>query len=293
MLSDLNTIPGKVVRLGDRGSTFVRDSGPGDNGRTPVVLLHGWTLTADAAFAPVYAALSRTRRVISLDLRSHGRGIRSSDGYRLDDAADDVIALLDELGIDSAILCGYSMGGGIAADAVSRYPERVRGTIIIGSAACYTMTARDRMIWRICRILTVLPHLGINLNPGVVISRLFGILRPCGRVRWNWMAGELRQTSLSDVLAIALEIPRIDLRPQLQHAPTRPSEMILTTKDQLCRPFMQAELGELLGSHVIMVPTGHHMPVSDPARFKDLLLDALGRLDRKIGEQDSRSDRLA
>src|SRR6516165_7096116 len=80
---------GRMVRLGERGETFVRELAD-PAGSLPVVLLHGWMLTADANFVDVYEPLSRWHRVIAPDVRMHGRGSRTG-GFTLTDAGDDVI----------------------------------------------------------------------------------------------------------------------------------------------------------------------------------------------------------
>jgi pimeloyl-ACP methyl ester carboxylesterase len=279
--------PGRLVQLGNRGQTFVRDTGPGPAGSIPVVLLHGWSLTADVCFVDAYQPLSTAHRVIALDLRHHGRGIRAPYGYRLRDATDDVIALLDELRIETAILCGYSMGGVIAADAVSRYPHRVAGTAIVASAACYTTTARDRLIWRCFRSMRVLPRIGVNQNPGGLMSVPTRLRNRRFAARWDWARSELQATPLADVVSAAVEAARVDLRPQLEAATRRPSEMVLTTRDHLCRPAMQYALAARLGSHITEVDAGHDLPLSDPDRFTTVLLEVLGNLNTRITQQDS------
>lgn len=289
--ADPDAIPGRMVDLGERGQTFVRDSGPA-GGPTPVVLLHGWSLTADGNFGAIYPMLSQTRRIISLDVRCHGRGIRRAEGFRLSEATDDVIAVMDALGLDSAILCGYSMGGGIAADAASRYPDRVSGTVITGSSACYMTTFRDRVVWKICKLLTVLPRFGINGNPSALAAQLLRRVSRGATEYWTWLGEELSATTLTDVLTAADAVPNVDLRPQLRRAEPRPNEMILTARDRICRPFLQAELAGLLDSHVVEVSAGHHLPLTDPGRFGNLLLDALSRLDSRLSD-DSASSRTA
>ena len=87
---------------------------PGPPGAPVVILLHGWTATADLNFFTCYSALGEHFRVVALDHRGHGRGIRSSRPFRLSDCADDVAALADVLGIATFIPVGYSMGGTIA-----------------------------------------------------------------------------------------------------------------------------------------------------------------------------------
>jgi 3-oxoadipate enol-lactonase len=99
-----------VINLPGRGEVFVRDSG-GAPADPAVLLLHGWTASADLNFFPVYARLAERYRVIALDLRGHGRGMRSTEPFSLEDCADDAAALLDQLGTEYVIVVGYSMGG--------------------------------------------------------------------------------------------------------------------------------------------------------------------------------------
>jgi pimeloyl-ACP methyl ester carboxylesterase len=101
------------VHLGDRGTVFVREI-DGPPGGATLVLLHGWTATADLNFFTCYPALRDRHHAVAFDHRGHGRGLRSKKAFRLEDCADDVIALADELGIERVIPVGYSMGGTIA-----------------------------------------------------------------------------------------------------------------------------------------------------------------------------------
>src|SRR5688500_434377 len=86
--------PGRRVLLPGRGTTFVREL-PGPPGAATVMLLHGWTATADLNWLPSYGPLSQHFHVIALDHRGHGRGIRSNRAFRLADCADDAVALAD------------------------------------------------------------------------------------------------------------------------------------------------------------------------------------------------------
>src|ERR1039458_8056338 len=86
------------------------------------LLLHGWTASADLNFCPVYARLAERYRVIALDLRGHGRGMRSTEPFSLEDCADDAAALLDEVGAGPVVVVGYSMGGPVALLLARRHP---------------------------------------------------------------------------------------------------------------------------------------------------------------------------
>lgn len=94
----------------------------------PVVLLHGYTSCCDASwFADgVAKELARTHRVIGIDARGHGRSEKPHDPARYDGdrMPKDVIEVLDHLGVRRAHFHGYSMGGGLVAHLMARWPDR-------------------------------------------------------------------------------------------------------------------------------------------------------------------------
>lgn len=127
--------PGRTVALPDGGRVFVRADldGPADD-RPPVLLLHGWTVTADTTFAPTYPTLAEHYRVIAPDLRGHGRSSVAPRRTRLEDLADDGAAVLDALGVVRAIVVGYSLGGAVAQALWHRNPEKVAGLVLCSTA---------------------------------------------------------------------------------------------------------------------------------------------------------------
>src|SRR5262245_23993383 len=104
---------GRVIALAGRGDSWILEM-PGPPGAPVVLLLHGLGATAALNWHAVFDALGRHYRVIAVDHRGHGRGIRLRGRFRLADCADDAAALLAALGIEHAIAVGYSMGGPVA-----------------------------------------------------------------------------------------------------------------------------------------------------------------------------------
>ncbi|MBA2626088.1 MAG: alpha/beta hydrolase, partial [Acidimicrobiia bacterium] len=100
--------PGRVVDVPGRGEIFVREA-PGPKGAPTVLLLHGWTASADLNWWRVYPSVPSIGSLLAIDHRGHGRGIRSDEPFSLEAAADDAAALLEHLGAGPAIVCGYSM----------------------------------------------------------------------------------------------------------------------------------------------------------------------------------------
>src|SRR5438874_11869328 len=91
--------PGRHLELPGRGTTFVRDLA-GPPGAPTLILLHGLGATADLNWFPAFDTLGRRFRVLALDHRGHGQGIRVGARFRLGDCADDVAAVADALGVD-------------------------------------------------------------------------------------------------------------------------------------------------------------------------------------------------
>src|SRR4029079_9382033 len=120
---------GRRVALPGRGTTFIREL-PGPPGAPTVLLLHGLMATGGLNWLQTFEPLSQHFRVVAVDHRGQGRGIRSWRRFRLADCADDAAALLEVLGIDEAIAVGYSMGGPIASLLWRRHPDRVAGLVL-------------------------------------------------------------------------------------------------------------------------------------------------------------------
>jgi pimeloyl-ACP methyl ester carboxylesterase len=91
-----------------------------------LVLVHG--LFSNLAFWWLHIAprLAETHRVTALDLRGHGFSALPPEGYRAVDLAEDVVALMDHLGIGEAHLLGHSFGGAVILALAARHPGRVR-----------------------------------------------------------------------------------------------------------------------------------------------------------------------
>ena len=122
---------GRIICLPRRGEVFAR---VGDGPELPVVLIHGWMATADVNWFALYRELRDRRAYIAVDLRGHGRSMLPTDRMTLADAADDIAALLGELGHDRALVAGYSMGGAVAQQLTARHAPLVAGLLLSGTA---------------------------------------------------------------------------------------------------------------------------------------------------------------
>jgi pimeloyl-ACP methyl ester carboxylesterase len=99
----------------------------------PIVLLHGAFYTIDLNWAQLIPELSKTRKVIAIELQGHGHTQFSDRKLSFPALASDVEGVLDYLKIDSADVAGFSMGGSVAYQLAIQSPKRLRKLVIISS----------------------------------------------------------------------------------------------------------------------------------------------------------------
>ena len=102
------------------------------SGEHPIVYLHGLLLDADLNRGIAEALSDRGEWVVLLDLLGHGGSDRPTRAmeYRIDSYADQVVALLDHLGVDRATLGGLSLGANVSLFTAVEHPTRVRGLVL-------------------------------------------------------------------------------------------------------------------------------------------------------------------
>jgi len=138
--------PGETVELPGRGTTYVTDTAGPDPASPTIVLLHALGCTGLLTWYPCIEPLSRRYRVVTLDLRWHGQGIQSEE-FSLVDCADDVAALLDELGIDQAMVGGYSMGSIVAQRVWRQHPDRLEGLVLAATTDRFRMNVPEQLFF--------------------------------------------------------------------------------------------------------------------------------------------------
>ncbi|HEX5154844.1 MAG TPA: alpha/beta hydrolase [Parafilimonas sp.] len=99
----------------------------------PLILLHGAFYTIDMNWGQLIPELSKTRKVIALEMQGHGHTPFSGRALSITTLASDVEKVMEYLKIDSADVAGYSMGGSIAYQFAVQSPERLRKLVIISS----------------------------------------------------------------------------------------------------------------------------------------------------------------
>jgi pimeloyl-ACP methyl ester carboxylesterase len=101
----------------------------------PLALVHGAMGTIDSCFAHLLPALAATRQVVAIELQGHGHTADIDRPLSYPQLAADTAALLDALGIGTADLVGYSLGGAVALQLAMQHPGRVRRLVFAGGTS--------------------------------------------------------------------------------------------------------------------------------------------------------------
>jgi 3-oxoadipate enol-lactonase len=259
--------PARTLRVPGRGELFLRDTG-GDG--PAVMLLHGWMASADLNWCGAYADLvDAGYRVLAIDHRGHGRGLRPLAPFRLVDCAADAAAALRELGTGPALVVGYSMGGAIAQLVARDHPDVASGVVLSGTAQ-HWQDPQTRRTWWAMGIL----GLSLSLAPRQFWAWGFRRTGLPENERTVWLQSELMRNSARDIAEAGRELGRFDSRPWLPSVSV-PIAVVITTRDEAVSPHKQRELAGAAGGPVLESPIRHLEIVTRGAEYNPVLLKAL------------------
>ena len=176
----------------------------GDGPRV-TVLLHGLLLNQRMHEPLARALAERGNRVVTLDLRGHGRSDRPPDMWRygMGFFAQDVVALLDHLGVDAAVVGGTSLGANVTLEVASLAPERLRGMVIempvldnalLACAVAFTplmvaLTVGEPLMKGLSRLTRLIPERTVPWAANVVLDTVRQDPAPSAAVLQGIFAG--------------------------------------------------------------------------------------------------------
>ena len=254
-----------------------------DCGNGPTLLLiHGFPLNRQMWQPQLLPLAEAGYRVIAPDLRGFGESDAPLEGYSMDGFADDLIALLDALKIDRAVVGGMSMGGYVLLNLLERYPERTR-------AACFiaTKSSADDEAGRARRSAMAAEAERIGASP--IVKNFAELLfapqsmqtRPelIARVT-SWMRDTNPRALAGGLLAMR---DRKDYTPLLPGF-RQPSLVLAGAEDRAASPTAMNLFTTGLPSceSRIIADAGHMVNMEQPEEFNATLLDFLNGLSEKI-----------
>jgi 3-oxoadipate enol-lactonase/4-carboxymuconolactone decarboxylase len=257
-----------MTRASDGANLHWRSEGPRS---APALVLLNSIGTDLSLYDAVIPHLAGTFRLLRLDTRGHGLSDAPEGDYDLERLALDVLEVMDAAEIQTAVLCGVSLGGMMAMRAALMSPARIEGLVLVCTSA-----AMDRAAWQ-ARVQTVRAE-GMSAIVDLAISRFvsdaFVVSSPAAvrRLRDGVLA-----TPAAGYAGCAAAIRDMDLLSAISSI-TVPVLMICGAKD-VSTPF--ADHGDKVASAipktvVAELDTAHLPPIEDPVGFSELIARFLG-----------------
>jgi len=263
--------PGRLIDIPSRGQTFIREIEGPDNAPT-LMLLHGWTATADLNWFTCFEELGKHFNVVALDHRGHGQGIRSRSSFRLEDCADDVVALADVLGINTFIPVGYSMGGIIAQLIWKQHEHRVNGLVLCSTAPIFAKSREERLGFLGLTGLATIARFTPTQTVDWITEQVY--LQRKAEGMDQWALEEMSGHDWRQILEAGKEIGSFNSLKWLSSVDV-PTSVVITTQDQVIPPERQQRLLDLLKDvDVHLVDGGHNAIYTEQRTYVPKLVAA-------------------
>jgi pimeloyl-ACP methyl ester carboxylesterase len=216
------------------------------------VLLHAFPLSGEM-FEPQWSALQHRARFIVPDLRGFGESDAGSGPSEMGVMADDVLALLDHLAIDSAVVGGVSMGGYVSLALLRNDPSRVRALVLADTqTSADDAPARERREAAVREVLAT--------GPAALVPMAEKLLGPAASPELRARVARWIATGSAEAFVAAQR--GMALRPDARDILTRfggPVLVVVGSDDVLTPPAKAREMAELSGAELVEIPRAGHL----------------------------------
>ena len=210
--------------------------------------------------------------VVRYDHRNHGASDFTTTPFSIDDMADDVAALISDLGSDPVFFVGLSLGGMVAQSLAARFPDLVRACVIANSAEYYDDAVKKMWADRIDTVKCS----GVSAISGMAIERWFTqeyLLseNPVSKARVAGIKNELDSFDPQAYVLSCTAVARIDCREGNKKILT-PTLVLFGTKDQATPPALSEAIHKSIpGAELAHINAAHLSAVEMPVEFSNIV----------------------
>lgn len=262
-----------------------------DAGSGPPVLLGHSFLCSSEMWAPQVPVLAERYRVINIDERGHGLSGNLTEPFDLYDMVDDVVAVLDHLGIERAVWAGLSIGGMVAMRAAMTIPERVSGLLLLDThAGAETSFKKLKYGAMALGVRTV----GVRPFLGPISKLMFG--KTTRKEKTELVAAWKDRFASTDVPSMLLGLGALVRRDSVVRglgSVDVPASVIVGDEDASLPPPLSREIADALpNASLVMIPeAGHLSALEKPEEVTEAMLGFLDSLDIPSGHRNGNGNR--
>lgn len=251
---------------------------------SPLVLLHGLG-GSSRVWDEHLPVLTKHHRVIRPDLRGFGRSDQPPGPYSVEQYASDLLAVLQNAGLEWTHLLGISMGGVIAQRFALDHPQKVRSLILVSTSS--EVNEKGTAAWR--RLADLVESMGFDgrtIDPRRSVAPRFAEEHPD---RLQMLAEQTRQCNPQSYAAAARAVASYHYTDELRQLP-HPVLILQGLDDQLTPPGGSVKMSRTIPcSRLLLVPrAGHNLPLERPDVFESATLGFLAGVDLTLGSSGQR-----
>ncbi len=249
----------------DAVKLFYKEFGKGK----PIIFIHGYPLD-HTIWLPLIPELQKHARLILPDLRGHGQSPAPVGVYSMELLAADILTLMDEMGLEKAVIAGHSVGGYIALHFARDYPERLAGLVLVASH-CFSDPPEQKQnrldtaekVERTGKTDFIGESMLPNLTPDKALQEKLRLIiekaKPAGVA--GILCGMAQRSDTCDVLS-NLDVPAVIIAGELdKHLPMEKAHLMA---EMMKKPWLE------------IIPGAGHMPMMEaPQKVSHILLSLL------------------
>lgn len=190
-------------------------------------------------------------KVITWDVRGHGHSSLPDGPVHSDDFSADLIALMDHLNLEQAILCGLSMGGHISLQTAIKYPNRVKSLILIGTPCSNTLSLYEKIVVPINRFSSRFISMALSAK---LQAKILSKFNPDN---YDYIVDAFSKINKSDWLRIWGSVTRMESKNDL-HKVLCPTLLLIGDHDSLTNKHQPFMLQRIKNAKLITIPNAHH-----------------------------------
>jgi len=245
----------------------------------PLMFVHGFPLD-HSMWRSQIDAFAESHRVIAVDLCGFGASDAADGTVTMEQFADDLVAMLDVMAIDDPVVfCGLSMGGYIAWQFLSRYPDRTAALILCDTRAAADSPEAKENRRKMARLAL---DAGSKAVAAPMLAKLFA---PSTYEQQPEIVEATRRVmAATDPIGVAAALRGMATRPDMTEMLPRisvPTLLVVGEHDVITPPEeMESMARSIPGAKLVRIPdAGHMAPLENPAAVNQVIGEFLAGLD--------------
>lgn len=249
----------------------------GEDDALPLIFIHGFPFNK-LMWTNQLEALKDKYRSIAYDVRGHGQSQAGEKDFSMDLFGDDLLAFLDALQIKKAVVCGLSMGGYIALNAIQKQPDRFAGLLLVDTqCGADTPEGKEKRM----KTIAFIKKNGLEVYAEESLKNLFATASFQSHKQEVQFIHQTILNTPAEVICRTLQA-LADRKESCSHLPKikTPVCVIVGSEDKITPPAVAQKMADAINDSKLIVITkaGHLTNLEEPEEFNKVVLEFVNHI---------------